>query len=97
MYFIGINMESIKTITLKAISNTTRQFLLRLISLDKDINIENINSHIKINQDALKYHIDVLKNANLIHNNTFNVEGEQRTVYNISSDGKECLKELGFK
>ncbi len=86
-----------KTQILKAVSNKTRQLLLRLISLDKDINREEINEHVEIDQPALMYHIGILKSAGLINNHTFEVDGEQRTVYNINKLGQQCLSELGFK
>lgn len=89
-------MEALGTKKLRAIVNPIRQLLLRLIYLDKDINIEKLNSHIKIDKKALMYHINILKDADLVKNNTFNVDDETRTVYNINKRGRGALAELGF-
>lgn len=91
-----IMRHSIATRQLKSMNNKTRQLLLRLISLEKDTNVEKINTHIRIEPHALMYHINILKDSGLIKNNSFFVEGEKRTVYNISSDGKKCLAGFGI-
>ena len=90
--------DSIASKRLVATSNQDREFLLRLIASDKDIDLEKIKEHADIDDDFLKESIDILKDSGLISNNVFFPEPEvEHRVFNITKQGKSWLNQFSSK
>lgn len=80
---------------LVALSDINIDFIFRLISSDRNMDVEKIEEHVEIDNNFLEESIRILKNANLISNKKIEIEpGNTRRIFNATSLGQDVLAKL---
>jgi predicted transcriptional regulator len=89
--------EKESNLKFKALSSEFRRFLIGFIYAYGPMYESDIRKNVKIDSNALAYHLRILVNAGLLQNKFTARKGKKFSKYHITEEGTKFLDFLGVK